>query len=392
MNPPQLLEDPDPGTRAVSTQAIASHAAGDPASHAAGDSASRRPGTPTRESILRECDSSLSARTDTRSGWRPAAENASVSVVICAYSEERWDDTLAAVASVRAQRLAPEEIIVVVDHNPPLYAALNAALSGVLVLENASVPGLSGGRNTGVAAASGSMVAFLDDDAVAEPDWLKFLVDRYSDPVVVGVSGFIYPMWATARPSWFPPEFDWVLGCSYRGMPELPAPVRNVMGGNASFRREVFGVVGGFRAGIGRSALGRPLGCEETEFCIRLTRQIPGSVLMFDNRARVGHRVSAERTRFAYFWSRCFAEGLSKAIVVDSVGARHGLAAERDYTLSTLPRGVVHGVVEALRGRPGGLARAGAIIAGFIATAWGYLVGRARRVSAEGGNEGKLNR
>ncbi len=345
----------------------------------------------SRDNSRNSPDSSRNSR-NSRDAADTPRDGVSVSVVICAHSEQRWHDTLAAVASVQAQRLPPQEIILVVDHNPALHAALAAELPGVSVLENMAAPGLSGGKNTGAAAASGGIVAFLDDDAVAEPDWLKFLVDPYSDPLVMGVGGFTYPLWATARPSWFPAEFDWVVGCSYRGMPELSAPVRNVMGGNASFRREVIPMVGGFRSGIGRSAGARPLGCEETEFCIRLAQQIPGAVVVFDNRARIGHRVPAGRARFAYFWSRCHAEGLSKAMVVDSVGARHGLASERAYTVVTLPRGVVRGVVEALRGQPAGLARAGAIIAGFTATAWGYLLGRARKVSAGGNSEGKPSR
>ena len=48
-------------------------------------------------------------------------------VVICAYTFDRWDDTLAAVASVRSQTTQPDQIVVVVDHNPPLYARLRPA-------------------------------------------------------------------------------------------------------------------------------------------------------------------------------------------------------------------------------------------------------------------------
>ena len=105
-------------------------------------------------------------------------------------------------------------------------------------------------------------------------------------------------------------------------MPTRRAPVRNLLGGNASFRREVFDRVGGFTSGIGRAQGKRPLGCEETEFCIRLNQQMPGAVLLFDNRAVIWHRVPAERTRFAYFRRRCYAEGLSKAMVTRSVGVR----------------------------------------------------------------------
>lgn len=255
----------------------------------------------------------------------------SVSVVICAHTERRWDDTLAAAASVRDQSYAVKELIVVVDHNRPLYERLKSALPETMVVENRELQGLSGGKNTGIAMATGEVVAFLDDDAVADVDWLKFMIDSYKERGVVGVGGLTLPKWDTRRPTWFPKEFDWVVGCTYVGMAERGGPVRNLLGGNATFLREVFGQVGGFRSGIGRAQGKRPLGCEETEFCIRLNQQMPGTVLLYDNRAKIWHRVAAERSRFAYYRSRCYAEGLSKAMVTRSVGANDGLSSERHY-------------------------------------------------------------
>jgi glucosyl-dolichyl phosphate glucuronosyltransferase len=299
----------------------------------------------------------------------------SVSVVVCAHTELRWADTLAAIASVRGQSYAAKELIVVVDHNRSLYERLKASLPDATVVENREQQGLSGGKNTGVAMSSGQVVAFLDDDAVADANWLKFMAESYTQPGVVGVGGLTLPKWDTRRPSWFPREFDWVVGCTYIGMPTNRAPVRNLLGGNASFRREVFEEVGGFRSGIGRGQGKRPLGCEETEFCIRLNQQIPGAVLLFDNRATIWHRVSAERTRFAYYRARCYAEGLSKAMVTRSVGTGDGLSSERRYTTRTLPRGVARGLADAFRGDRAGLGRAGAIVTGLAATTTGYAAG-----------------
>jgi GT2 family glycosyltransferase len=314
--------------------------------------------------------------------------DADVSVVICVHTERRWHDTLAAVASVRSQRLTPREVIVVVDHNRPLYQRLRAALTDVVLVESHGARGLSGARNTGAGLAQGDIVAFLDDDAIAAPDWLTFLTGPYRDPGVVGVGGVTHPMWAEGRrPSWLPEEFDWVVGCSYRGLPVTPGPVRNLLGGNASFRREVLSVTGGFRPDIGRSAGGRPLGCEETELCIRLAQKRPGSVLVYDNRAVIWHKVPADRACFRYFQARCYAEGLSKALVASSVGAADGLASERRHVLRTLPAGVLRGLADALHGRPAGLARSAAIAAGLVTTAWGYGVGtvRQRRGSSDEG-------
>jgi glycosyltransferase involved in cell wall biosynthesis len=306
------------------------------------------------------------------------------SVVICVYTEDRWDQICAAVQSVRAQSLPCAETIVVVDYNRALYERLTAALHDVTVVENTSTKGLSGARNTGSALARGEIIAFLDDDATAHPDWLKFMDDSYTNPSITGVGGLTLPSWETARPWWMPEEFYWVIGANYLGMPPSGAPVRNLLGGNMSFRREVFAINDdGFRADIGRSASKRPLGCEETEFCIRLTQRSPGTVLVMDHRAIVWHFVSDKRCRFSYFLSRCYAEGISKAQVTANVGSGDGLSNERAYVTRTLPLGVLRGVADAFRGHPAGLGRAGTIIAGLGMTGIGYIGAKLNAVTAK---------
>ncbi|MFF7313550.1 glycosyltransferase [Streptomyces sp. NPDC008137] len=317
-----------------------------------------------------------------------------ISVVICAYTEDRWEDILAAVSSVRAQSRPALETLLVVDHNDTLrerlakeYEEYDEPSEGavVRVLANAGPRGLSAGRNTGIAAARGEVVAFLDDDAVAERDWLRHFAEAYTDPRVMAVGGRTVPVWASGRrPDWFPEEFDWVVGCTYRGLPRGRVRVRNVLGGNASFRRSAFDAAGGFATGIGRDGDKRPLGCEETELCIRLSRARPDAVLLIDDRAVIHHRVPEVREHFRYFRTRTYAEGLSKALVARSVGAEKGLESERRYTTRVLPAGVARGLRDTLLARPGGVGRAGAIVAGVLTAAGGYVVGsvRARRGGA----------
>ena len=184
---------------------------------------------------------------------------------------------------------------------------------------------------------------------------------------MLGVGGAVEAAWLGGRPGWFPEEFDWVVGCSYRGLPVEPAPVRNLIGANMSFRREVLEEAGGFRTDLGRIG-SRPLGGEETELCLRIGRRRPGQVLLHDPAARVFHHVPPDRSSWRYFKSRCYSEGLSKATVARVAGAR-GLSSERAHALRVLPKGIARGP----------LRRSFAISAGLAITTAGYASGRVAR-------------
>lgn len=157
-----------------------------------------------------------------------------VSVVVCAYAERRWEQTRVAVESALSQHPEPVEVLLVIDHNADLAARAHRELAEVTVLESDGTPGLSGARNTGLRAATQPVTVFLDDDAVARPGWLWCLVEPYRSSDVVATGGSVHPRWPGLRPQWLPPEFDWVVGCSYRGLPESAGPVRNPIGANMS--------------------------------------------------------------------------------------------------------------------------------------------------------------
>jgi beta-glucanase (GH16 family)/GT2 family glycosyltransferase len=311
-----------------------------------------------------------------------------VSVVVCAYTERRWADIVRAVASVTAQRRRADELLLVVDHNEALAERAAGELTGVKVVRNAHARGLSGARNTGVELATGEVIAFLDDDAAARPDWLERLLAPYRDPSVAAVGGAAVPRWpdGTGRPATLPArhadrtgELDWVVGCSYAGQPAGLAEVRNLMGSNMSFRRDVFGRVGGFSDGIGRVG-STPLGCEETELCIRLRQRVPGARIVFEPAAVVVHRVGAARTGWRYLLRRCWAEGLSKAAISRTVGRHDALSAERAYLTRVLPAAVARQL------RAGALAGALAIAAAVLVTASGYLWGLSRHAGGVPGS------
>ncbi|MBD8869387.1 glycosyltransferase family 2 protein [Nocardioides donggukensis] len=303
-----------------------------------------------------------------------SAPEHSVSVVVCAYTRQRWESLCAVVEAVRRQDRPVLEVLLVIDHAPELLAECRSAFPGVRVLPSSGPRGLSGARNTGVAAARGDVVAFVDDDAVPEADWLTLLLAPYADPRVLAVGGAAHPVWPVRRPAHLVPELDWVVGCSYRGQPVRRARVRNVIGANMSFRRGALDVVGGFDESIGRLGL-LPLGCEETELCIRLTQRNPGARIVLEPRSRVRHRVTVDRTRPAYLWRRAYAEGLSKARVTRLVGAGDATSTERRYLSHSLPAAVLRELGRAVTGHPSALAGVAGVVAALLAAGLGYLRG-----------------
>ncbi len=302
-------------------------------------------------------------------------ESVDVSVIICAYTEERWSDLVAAIESIQRQRLPARELLVVIDHNPSLLGRVRTYFPGIKIIENNEIQGLSGARNSGIAHASGSLIAFLDDDATAEPDWLERLCRCCEDERVLGAGGTVEPAWLEKQPAWFPREFNWVVGCTYLQPPEQPVVVRNPFGGCTCFRREIFDIIGGFRSEIGRTKT-LLLGCEETELCIRAKQRWPEKFFLYEPRAKIHHRIPPKRGTWRYFRSRCYGEGLSKARVARFVGAKDGLASERSYTFHMLPLGIARGIQAGLLNRdPAGFAQAAAIIGGLFLTTVGYAVG-----------------
>jgi glycosyltransferase involved in cell wall biosynthesis len=299
----------------------------------------------------------------------------SISAVVCAYTDARFDLLIACIEGLLEQLSSTDELIVVIDYNENLLATIADRYGGqALVLRNVAQRGLSGARNSGIAVAGKGVVAFVDDDATIAPEWAAKLREHYQDNSVAGVGGYASPIWPAGRPSWLPTEFDWVVGCSHRGLPTSIAPVRNFIGCNMSFRRAVFDEIGHFSTDVGRVGK-RPVGCEETELCIRLAQHDSAARLLFDPSIKVDHSVSPDRVRVAYFVNRCFGEGISKYKVSGMVGSTDALSSERSYVTRVLPIAFVRGLHDMVFGsgdRRAAGARSAAILIGLAITTVGY--------------------
>lgn len=302
-----------------------------------------------------------------------------VTVVLASHDLGRWSHLCRALDSALAQDV-PARVVVGVDHNPELEQRLRAARPDVLVVPNRHGRGASGTRNSGAEHATTPLVAFLDDDARAHPGWLGGLLAPFDDPDVVGTGGGVTADWSTGRPVWFPEEFGWVVGASYRGMPLATARVRNVWSENMAVRRDVFAAVGGFRLDFGKVGdRSRP---EDTDLCIRMAAAVPGGRWMYVPDARADHHVPAARATYRFFLRRSYLEGRGKVEMSRLLGPQEALDSERDYLRRTLPTGVRAGLADAARGRAAGLLRAAAITSGAAAAGLGAAVGLAARPAA----------
>ena len=300
-----------------------------------------------------------------------------VSVIICAYSDDRWERLHEAVGSLQRQTVPPLETVVVIDHNPRLLERALEQLDGAKVVENSRAPGAGGSRNTGVDLARGEIIGFLDDDAAADPRWVDEIQRAHQSGNILGIGGTLEPVWDQGRPSWFPEEFQWVVGCDYRGLPDGIAEVRNVISASMSVDRAAFVAAGGFRRDFGK--IGTRSEPEDTELCIRLSSLNPSRPWLYWPSARALHHVPRSRTRFGYFLSRCRDEGTGKAALRGVMPGREALASERSYVLHVLPSGVLKNLRDCVvRREPAKLSRAAVIILGLGVTVLGFCEQLAR--------------
>ncbi|AXG07704.1 glycosyltransferase family 2 protein [Haloplanus rubicundus] len=239
-----------------------------------------------------------------------------VSVVVCTYAMERYEAFTEAVESVLAQTHEPLEVVLVVDGNPDVYDRVREDFCGrenVVCHCNEENRGISYSRTKGAELASGDIVAMLDDDAVAEPDWIERLVDVYEDTDAVAVGGDVRPDWQTERPDFFPAEFYWLVGCVEPGFAEDGEEVRNTYGSNISYRREAFLAVGGYDPNTGRKG-DKHLQAHEAPVGIRLLEEY-GRGMVFTEDAIVHHKLFDYRGDFQWLVFRSFWQGYSKRVM-----------------------------------------------------------------------------
>jgi GT2 family glycosyltransferase len=208
---------------------------------------------PIPEAVVRQArETRLAARLLDVVAARGAGREPAVSVVVCTF--RRPDDLADCLASVGALRTPPLEVVVV-DNDPADGASRHVAERAGARVVDAPVRGLSAARNAGVRAATGELVAFVDDDCLVDPSWLDGLAADFADPLVAAVVGYVGAAELDTEAQWL---FEAQGGFERRFAPAVfdgaargPWAAAGLGDGNSVFRRAVFERHGGFAEDLG---------------------------------------------------------------------------------------------------------------------------------------------
>jgi glucosyl-dolichyl phosphate glucuronosyltransferase len=210
--------------------------------------------------------------------------------------------------SVLAQRIdVPYEIVVVDNNSSDSTREIVRSCSGVRYFLETR-PGAAHVRNSGIERSHGEIIVFIDDDAVAEPNWLQELHRVYREiPDAWCVGGKILPAFQEPVPVWFDQSVRALSG-SIAVMDlgnetlRLSYPA-DVWGPNFSITRVALDRVGGFRTDLGPVGTCRRAG-EETELCWRV--QGAGGGVYYCGQAIVSHFIPPSHMTRAYFRRRAY--------------------------------------------------------------------------------------
>jgi len=169
-------------------------------------------------------------------------------------------------------------------------------------------PGKTSALNRGIAEARGEILAFTDDDAVVDLQWLTAILETMNRYAADGVGGKVVPIWDAPRPVWLTDRFLNVLAVLDCGEQVIrldwKRPPRMLYGVNYAFRRSVFERLGGFNTILGSRG-------EDQELFDRLAAS--GACVIYDPAVVVGHRISADRLTKAYYRDWYLATGRARA-------------------------------------------------------------------------------
>ncbi|MEP0356620.1 glycosyltransferase family 2 protein [Paraglaciecola sp.] len=233
-----------------------------------------------------------------------------ISAIICTYA--RYDVLRKAIRSLTSQTLASSQYeILIIDNTPNAENGEGAICKKEFSdIENLTyvfekTPGLSNARNVGCKLAKSNFISYLDDDAIAEPQWLEEVLKGFNSFENVGVvGGRISPIWEIPRPTWLG---DALVGnvsvVEWGGNLRIAAKDEWFAGANISFAKNVLMEAGGFSTNLGRKGSGQILLSNEENEILEFIRQSKYQEV-YNPLASVDHLVEKNRLRRDWFRRR----------------------------------------------------------------------------------------
>jgi glycosyltransferase involved in cell wall biosynthesis len=238
-----------------------------------------------------------------------------ITAIVCTYN--RSQKLAATIESLFAQTL-PQSLgweILVVDNNSSddtrrVVERLQRMYPERVRYLIESQQGVSHSRNTGIRESRGEVLAFIDDDEIADMAWLQNLTANLFSGEWAGAGGRVLPLWDVARPQWLSAQSPLISGpLASFDLHQGSGPMTETpFGANMAFRREVFEKYGSFRTDLGRVGTST-ISNEDTELGRRLLAA--GQRLRYERSAITFHPVDEARLRPEYFLTWWFNKGRS---------------------------------------------------------------------------------
>lgn len=250
--------------------------------------------------------------------------NINIDVVVCTY-KEREENVLKCITSLKNQTIQPKNIILVVDNDAEkvFYLSLPELENSLISIITSKRNGLSEARNCGIRNCNSDIIAFIDDDGIADKNWLYEIIETFKNKNIVVVGGQVKPIFSGKI---IKESFNWIIGCTDK------MSIRPI-GCNMAIRKKIFEKVGCFNERLGRVKNKLSIG-EETELFLKIKKYNSKLEVIFNSKAIVYHNITKEKTKLKYILKRAFYEGIGKSII----GKKYALNTEKSYLKSYLKK------------------------------------------------------
>lgn len=233
-----------------------------------------------------------------------------ISAVICTHNREQYLEK--AIKSLLDQSLSKKDYeIIVIDNNSTDNTKEICKNKVKYFFE--SKQGLSYARNRGIKESKGKFIAFIDDDAIADKNWLKNIINAFKSNKELGcVCGKVEPIWGSKRPKWLTDKLlPMITILNWSEKPFFLKKEQWFVGTNMAFPKKLLNDIG-FDTNLGR--VGRSLLSGE-EVYLREELEKRNLKSYYDPKVLVKHIVPKNRLNKRWFKKRFWWQGITNAII-----------------------------------------------------------------------------